>query len=107
MDENTINNNDTIELRETRQAILEAQEKLEQISADAHEQRLADLREKYIRDQYNIEKTGFERGKSKGKAEGRLDEKKEIARKMLKDNLDLALIMQYTSLTKEEIENLK
>lgn len=99
MDENTTNNNDSTELQETRQAILEAQEKLEQISADEHEQRLADLREKYIRDQYNIEKTGFERGKS--------DEKKEIARKMLKDNLDIALIMQYTDLTKEEIEDLK
>ena len=103
MDENTINNNDSTQLQETKQAILEAQEKLEQISSDEHEQRLADLREKYIRDQYNIEKTGFERGKS----EGRLDEKKEIARKMLKDNLDLELIMQYTSLTKEEIESLK
>lgn len=107
MDENTTNNNDNIELQETKQAILEAQEKLRQISASKHEQELADLREKYIRDQYNIELTGYERGKSEGEVKGKLNEKKEIARKMLKDNLDLALIMQYTGLTKEEIEDLK
>ena len=75
------NNNDTTDLEETKQAILEAQAKLEQISADEHEQKLADLREKYIRDQYNIELTGYERGKSDGKLEGKLDEKKEIAKK--------------------------
>lgn len=107
MDENSINNNDNTDLKETKQAILEAQAKLEQISADEHEQRLADLREKYIRDQYNIELTGYERGKSDGKLEGKLDEKKEIAKKMLKNNIDINLIIQCTSLTKEEIEDLK
>lgn len=107
MDKNSINNNDNTDLKETKQAILEAQAKLKQISADEHEQRLADLREKYIRDQYNIELTGYERGKSEGEAKGKLDEKKEIAKKMLKNNIDINLIIQCTGLTKEEIKDLK
>ena len=33
--------------------------------------------------------------------------KKEIAKKMLEDNLDMNLIMKYTGLTLDEIEDLK
>ena len=37
------------------------------------------------------------------KEEGETKKQKEIAKKMLKDNMDIDLIVKYTSLSKEEI----
>jgi predicted transposase/invertase (TIGR01784 family) len=45
-------------------------------------------------------------GIAKGKIEGRIEEKKEIAISMLKDNEPLEKIAKYTSLSIEEIKNL-
>lgn len=105
------NEDDDVELKETKEAISLAQEKLEQLSNDEHERELADLRDKYIRDQYSIEKFGFERGKEEGlvegKAEGKAENTVEIAKKMLNKNIDINLIIQCTGLSKEEIEKLK
>lgn len=39
--------------------------------------------------------------------EGRQEEKIEIARNMLKDNLPISTIIKYTGLSKEEVEKLK
>ena len=38
--------------------------------------------------------------------EGKLEEKREIARNMLKEGLPLDLIIKLTDLTKEDIENI-
>ena len=103
------------ELKETMKAIEKAKEKLEQISNDKHEKYLAELREKYIRDQYSIEAYGYDRGKEDGinigKSVGRLEGKKEntieIAKKMLEQNVEIEVIKTCTGLTEEEIKALK
>lgn len=48
----------------------------------------------------------FELGENKGKEIGRKERSIEIAKKMLKEKLDINLISKLTELTKEEIENL-
>ncbi|MBD9105978.1 hypothetical protein EGW03_05950, partial [bacterium] len=45
-------------------------------------------------------------GISKGRIEGKTEEKLEIAKNMLKENLDTAIISKITGLSKEEIESL-
>ena len=41
-----------------------------------------------------------------GKAEGILERNIEIAKSMLKDGMNLEIVMKYTGLTKEEVLNL-
>ena len=105
-----INENDERSIKETKEAIKKAQENLEEISKDEHERYLAELREKYIRDQFAIQEYGYnkgvEAGEAKGKAEGILENSKEIAKKMLEDNCDIEFIIKMTGLTKEQIEKL-
>ena len=48
-----------------------------------------------------------EEGLEEGRAEGSKQEKIEIAKNMLKDNISIDIIAKYTNLTEEEIENLK
>ena len=102
--------------------IKEAVEKLEEISSDEEKIRIAELREKYILDQNtNIsgaeergrkegERIGQERGEKIGQERGeRIGEKKkakEIAKKLLKQKIDIQIIINATGLTKEEIESL-
>ena len=50
--------------------IVKAKKVLEEISQDEHERYLAELREKYILDQNNIEATGYDKGLKQGKEEG-------------------------------------
>ena len=104
---------------------------LEQISKDENEREKAYLRDKYIRDWNSrvnegydygkaagmIEgraegikegrKEGIKEGRKEGITEGRLQEKYEIAKKMLKEKITIECIMDVTGLTKEEIEKLK
>ena len=91
------------ELEETKRAIGKAKEKLEQISNDEHEIYLAELREKYIRDQYSIEAYGYDRGKEDGEKQKTIA----IAKKMLEQKVDIELIKTCTGLTEEEINKLK
>ncbi len=100
-------------------AIKEAKKILKEISEDEHERYLAELREKYIRDQKAIEAFGYDNGlkigvsrgrnegKIEGKIEGRVEAKKEIAKRMLKRNFSIEVILAVTGLTIEEIEKLK
>ena len=70
--------------------IRKAKEELEYLTGDEEERRLAELREKAIRDEItNINGT-----------------KREIAKKLKKKNMDINEIMEVTGLTKEEIEKL-
>ncbi len=52
---------------------------------------------------YIAENKGYE----EGKAEGRKDEKIEIAKSMLEDNIPIETIAKFTKLSIEEIEQLK
>ena len=95
--------------------INKAIDELEQVSGNERLRRIAELKEKYIRDeQSSIEyaqdegyRQGEENGREKGKAEGRVEEKTEIAKNMLKENVEKTLISRVTGLSLEEIENLK
>ena len=93
------NSEEAKELKETMKAIEKAKEKLEQISNDEHEKYLAELREKYIRDQYSIEAYGYDRGKE--------EKTIEIARKLLEQNVEIEVIKTCTGLSEEEIKALK
>ena len=56
---------------------------------------MAELREKYIRDQLAVQEYGYIKGKDEGK--------KEIAKKMLEKGEKIEYIMEITGLSKEEI----
>ena len=58
---------------------------------------------KYYRDIKN----SLDTAKEEGKEEGKIEEKRAIAKNLLKENLDLYLIAQATGLTIEEIERLR
>ncbi|MBO5003989.1 MAG: Rpn family recombination-promoting nuclease/putative transposase [Clostridia bacterium] len=109
-----VNKNDSKEVKETKQAINKAKERLQELSNDEHERYLAELREKYTRDQYEIQAYGYDKGIEEGKREGikrGIEEGKkekaiEIAKKLLLQNIDMAVIIKCTGLTKEEINKI-
>ena len=94
--------------------VKKAEEELEYLSGDAAERRLAELREKAIRDEAaamagatrrGIEH-GIKQGMKRGLKQGREVEKIQIAKKMLEKHIDINTIIEVTGLTKEEIESL-
>ncbi len=96
---------------EENKNLKEAVEKLEKISEDEKMQRIIELREKAIRDEHAIYSrgvdVGIEKGIEKGKIEGAQEEKIQIAKNMLKKNINIQDIIEIIGLTKEEIESLK
>ena len=91
--------------------IVKAKKVLEEISQDEHERYLAELREKYILDQKNIEATGYDKGLKQGKEEGikegKKEGKEEIAKEMIKEKMPLEVISKITKIPKEELEKLQ
>lgn len=55
----------------------------------------------------NAKKDGIKQGITKGITKGITNEKINIAKKMLKDNLNIEDIITYTELSKEDIQNIK
>ena len=88
---------------EENENLKEAVEKLDRISEDEKMQRIIELREKAIRDEHAIYDKGLDDGIEKGAKE----EKIKIVKSMLKENMDIEIIIKITGLTKEEIEKLK
>ena len=96
-------------------AIKEAYDELEQVSGDEHLIFMAELKIKGLRDEQAAiayaEEHGFDRGKKEGVEQGieqgSRQEKLEIAKKMIKENVDTNLISKVTELSQEEIEKLK
>ncbi|MCI8392719.1 MAG: hypothetical protein HFJ23_02415 [Clostridia bacterium] len=82
--------------------IKKANEELEKISADKHEQYLAHLRQKHIMDTKAVEEYGYLRGKEEGEALG----KKEMIKSMLKEGLSIEIISKVSKLSVDEIEKL-
>ena len=113
------NQKEVVQIMKENKDINKAIDELEQVSGNERLRRIAELKEKHIRDeQASIEyaqdegyKHGREDGKLEGKAEGRVEgrveEKTEIAKNMLKENVEKTLISKVTGLSLEEIENLK
>ena len=86
--------------------IKEAREKLREISEDEKMQRIAELRQKAIWDERAGREYERKEGIKEGRAEGKREKSIEIAKKMLKDNMEIENIKKYTGLSKEEIERL-
>ena len=101
------NENDSKEIKETKNAIKDAQENLEKISQDEHEQYLAELREKYIRDQFAVKEYGYIKGKEEGIEQGKDQSKKQIAKKLLAEGMDIETIARITELDKKEIKKIQ
>ena len=98
-----INAKDIVEMKE----IGNGDERMEQ-ALKFMEEFLNDEEIRNVYDKINdVERYAKRQGVKEGKAEGRRDEKFEIARNMLKINLDITSIMAVTGLTKNEIEALK
>ena len=92
------NDNDEKDIKETKEAIKKAQENLEQISKDEHERYLAELREKYIRDQVAVQEYGY----IKGREEGR----RSLINKMLENGATVEQIAKMLNVDVAEIENM-
>lgn len=84
-------------------ALKEAKEKLVKMSRSERMQRIAEWKEKAIRD----EKAIYNYGVRQGIEQGANDKTLQIAKKLIEDNVDIEIIMSATGLTKEEIEKLK
>ena len=80
----------------------EAKEKLEVMSEDERMQILAELREKAIRDEKAVERFGLKKGIEIGEKR----EKREIAKKMKDNGIEIEIIQKITNLTQEEIDAL-
>ena len=91
-----MNEKDNKSVKETKQAIKQAQKNLEKISKDEHERYLAELREKYIRDQVAVQEYGYIKGKEEGK--------EEIAKKLLEEGMDIETIERITGINIKKIQ---
>lgn len=95
---------------EKNENVKEAVNELKELSEDEHEQRLAELREKYIIDRNTLIHSGYRdgiaEGEKRGIEEGSKNEKIAIAKKMKNAKANIDFIAQMTGLTKEEIEKL-
>ena len=94
------------EIMSENEDIKKANEELEKISADKHEQYLAHLRQKHIMDTKAVEEYGYLRGKEEGKAEGKNETQLEMIKSMLKEGLSIEIISKVSKLSVDEIEKL-
>ena len=78
--------------------VKKAEEELEYLSGDEAERRIA-----YLRETAEIDRKF---AMTAARDQGRIEEKIEVAKKMLAENMDINLIIKITGLTKDEIEKL-
>ena len=91
------------EIMEKNEDVKKAVITVREMSADEEMERLAELREKAIKDEKALYNTGIREGVEIGIEEG----KREIALKLLSKNMKTEEVAELTGLTKEEIEKLK
>ena len=96
---NDPNESEVSKIMKNNKEIEEAMNELEKISKDKELRRVAELREKAIRD----EKNGLRHAKEEGKIEGKI----EIAKRMIEKDIDIDTICEVTGLIKEEVLKLK
>ena len=91
--------------------IKKAEEELEYLSGDAKLRRIAELKEKALRDEATMiivgMREGLEKGIEKGLEKGRKQTQYDIAKNMLSENVDIDTIIRFTGLSEEEITSLK
>ncbi len=85
------------------EAIREAKEKLDKISEDEKMQQLAWWREKAIYEENTEKNAAYRKGEQAGEKKNKI----ETAKKMKKENMPVDLIIKFTDLTKEEIDNIE
>ena len=91
------------EAMKENEELQEAKEKLSQMSEEEEMQRLAWWREKALHDEASAKGMG----KREGIEIGKQKEKEEIAKKMLKEKLEVSLIAKITGLSEDEIKKLE
>jgi predicted transposase/invertase (TIGR01784 family) len=91
---------------EENKAIKQANEELEKLKLDETEQERAYLRHKYILEMNSAKSYGYRQGVEDGITQGSIAKQKEMAKKMLEDKVEIKIIIKYTGLSKEEIEQL-
>jgi predicted transposase/invertase (TIGR01784 family) len=105
---------EVIEAMKKIEELKEAGEKLNKISEDEKMQRIAELREKAIMDEKAIyargvdvgKEEGIKQGIEQGKEQGQKDKQREIAKKMLKEKIDIGIIIKVTGLSGEELKKI-
>ena len=106
---------EVVQIMEENKNIKKAIDELEQVSGNARLRRIAELKEKYIRDEQSsieyAQDEGFKHGEAKGRAIGRAEGKNErnieIAKNLLQKKMSIDDIADVTGLSPEEIEALK
>ena len=88
---------------EKNEKLKKARIEMNYLTGEAETRRLAELREKWEMDRVSA----INHATRKGKSEGKEEEKIEIAKEMLNENVSIEIIMKLTKLTREEIEKLK
>ena len=81
--------------------------KVEELTQDEDFLMYYDLEEKHKHEKQSSYELGVERGMEQGIKEGSKQKEIEIARKMLNKNKEISEIIEFTGLSKEEIESLK
>ena len=87
--------------------INKAIDELEQVSGNEKLRRIAELKEKYIRDEQASIEYAQDEGYRQGEAKGERNKSIEITKNLLKENVSITLISKVTGLNLEEIEKLK
>ena len=87
---------------EENENLKEAVNRLNTLSEDEYLQRIADLREKAIRDEKAIYGRGIEIGIEQGAEREAKKQKEETARKMLEMGMDIETVTKVTGLSKED-----
>ncbi len=112
------NSEEVSSIMEKNEDIKEAVEELEIMSRSEKLRRMAELREKAIRDEHaaleyateegmkNGLEQGLKQGLQQGLEQGKIEQNKKIARNMIKEKIDKEVISKVTGLSIEEIENL-
>lgn len=98
---------ETKKMAEESKELKEAIETLEDISSDEQKRRVAELREKYVRDKAEELESAEALGVEKGIKQGVQQKTIEIAKNMLHEKMPIELIIKITGLTEEEIIKLK
>ena len=99
---------------EKNKIIAKAEEKRKYLTGEAERERLQELREKaefdeataYAAGKAKGEKRGIKLGKAIGEQRGIKITLLKTARNMLKDNMDINMIIKYTGLSKKELEQI-
>ena len=99
------NSMEVAKMAKENEEIKEAVEELDEISQDEELRRLAFLKEKYIRDERSAQRY-YREQQEQALREGKLEGKKEDAKKMLEEGIAIEVIIRITGLTEEEIKKL-